>query len=316
MTLSVIVPVHNERLNIGPCYQRASAVLSALKGLDHWSIVFINNASDDGSLEEILALRAVDHRVNVITLSRRFDYHAVLVAGLSEVESDLYAIVDVDGEDPPELLKSFYEAIQEGVCVAYGIRSNRREARLITLGRKLFYKTLRRIADAEIVEWMGEFVMMTRPVRDAILAPKTTYPFLRAELGYVGFTRMGIPYVRAQRQHGQSHYNLLRMTRFAIGGMLASSTFPLRLVLYLAAAIGVAFPIAVWVLHVTVSGAAILAAIVLLYFVLISMSLVSLYVGRGYKNVVARPVFIVDGERTFLDPTDRERHQPEPSMSG
>ncbi len=304
MSLAVIVPVHNERTNIEPFYRRATAVLSQLSGLDTWAIVFVNDASEDGSLEEILRLRQRDAHVKVITLSRNFGYHAVLVAGLSQVESDLYAVVDVDCEDPPELLEQFYAAIREGFSVAYGIRSNRQEPRLITFCRKMFYQTMRRIADAEIVDWMAEFAMITTPVRNAILLPHTTYPFLRAEIGYVGFKRIGVPYVRGKREHGRSHYNLFRMTKFAIGGLLSSSTFPLRLILYAAAAIGLAFPLSVWAWHLSTAQTAVLAAVVSLYFVLVALPLISLYLARTYKNLVSRPVFVVDQERTFLDASE------------
>lgn len=300
MNLAVIVPVHNERANIVPFYVRARAVLESLPGLGDWSVVFVNDGSDDGSLEEILKLRAADDRVKIITLSRQFGYHAVLVAGLSLVERDLYAIVDVDCEDPPELLAKFYEAICDGAQVAYGIRSKRQEPRLITLGRKLFYHSMRRVADGETVVWMAEFSMFARQVRDAILAPRTTYPFLRAEIGYVGFKRVGIPYYRARREHGKSHYNMFKLAKFSIAAILSSSTFPLRFVLYMAMFIGVAFPLCVVGLGLSRSGTVMLAAVVSMYFLLTSVSFISLYLARTYKNVVARPVFIVEKEQTFL----------------
>ncbi len=306
MRLAVIVPVHNERVGIQPFYERARAVLSRLPGLEDWSVVFVNDGSSDGSFEELMRLHAQDPHVKVITLSRNFGYHAVLVAGLSRVDSDLYAVIDVDCEDPPELLETFYGAIQQGYGVAYGIRSNRQEPRLITMGRKLFYRIIRQIADAEMVEWMAEFAMFTKAVRDAILAPHTTYPFLRAEIGYVGFKRIGIPYVRAKRLYGRSHYNLIRMTRFAIAGMLASSTFPLRFTLYLAGAVAVAFPLAVWLFRMSAATITVFAVVVLLYFMIVSVPLISLYLARTYKNIVARPVFVIDEEQTFLEPAGQD----------
>ncbi len=301
MKLAVIVPVYNERENIPLFYARAKPVLDAMAGVDAWALVFVNDGSQDGSFGAIQALRAADERVKVISLSRNFGYHSVLVAGLSQVESDLYAIIDVDGEDPPELLANFYQAIREGYAVAYGIRSNRDEPSVITFYRKLFYAIIRRIADAEMVEWMAEFVMFTRPVRQAVLAPRTTYPFLRAEIGYVGFKRIGIPYRRGKRMRGVSHYNLMRMTRFAIGGILSSSTFPLRFVLYSAIALAVAAPAAVWGGRLGADQAVGLIVALGFYFILMSVSMISLYLARTYKNLVGRPVFVIDHEQTQLD---------------
>lgn len=297
--LAVIVPMYNDVASIGPFYERARRVLDGLTDTS-WQLVFVNDRSDDGSLDRLRELQAADERVKIISLSRNFGYQAVLLAGLSLVSAELYAMIDVDCEDPPELLKDFKSALDGGAEIAYGIRSNRIEPRRMTFFRRVFYHLNRSIADSDIVVWMSEFAMITLAVRDAILVPHTTYVFLRAELGYVGFTRVGIPYVRAARAHGTSHYSFLRMTHFAVSGFLASSTFPLRFILYLAFAIGLLFPIVVLLAGLGAAAIAALAAVTTFYFALISFSTIALYLARTYKNGVARPVFIVDRSRTYL----------------
>jgi glycosyltransferase involved in cell wall biosynthesis len=299
MKLNVIVPSYNESQNVPYFYGRARQALEALPDLD-WNLIFINNSSHDDTLDQIMRLRSADPRVKVITLSRNFGYHAALVAGLSSVEGDHYAIVDVDCEDPPELLVDFHRAIETGAQIAYGDRSQRDEPALITFGRRLFYLANRGVADSEIVMWMGEFSMFTRQVRDAILAPRTTFVSVRAEMGYVGFRRIGIPYLRAKRKYGQTHYNLWRMSTYAILSILSGTTFPLRLVVYIAAVIGVGFPILVWVLALNAAHTAVAAAIAALYFLVLTLPLISLYLARVYKNIVHRPLFIVDQTRTCL----------------
>ncbi len=263
-------------------------------------MVFVNDGSDDGSLERICELRAKDDRVKVISLSRDFGYHAVLLAGLSLVTADRYAMIDVDCEDPPELLREFHAALEGGADVAYGIRSHRIEPMVVTFFRRLFYYVNKGIADSDIVLWMAEFAMISRQVRDAIVAPHTTYVFLRAELGYVGFVRIGVPYVRGVRTSGKSHYNFFNMTRFAVAGFLASSTFPLRLILYLAVIVGFLFPLVVVLAGLGAESIASLASVATFYFTLIALSTISLYLARAYKNGVARPVFVVDKNRTYL----------------
>lgn len=297
--LHVIVPVKNELQNVLFFYERAKKSLDALSGVE-WNIVFVNNASEDGTLERVLQLCEADRRVKLITLSRDFGYHGGLVAGLSSVESDYYAIVDVDCEDPPELLGDFYGAIQGGAQIAYGVRSERDEPALITFGRKLFYIANRGVADSEIVMWMGEFSMFTKQVRDAVLASKTTFVSIRAEMGYVGFSRVGLRYQRAKRRYGQTHYNLWRMTVYAITSILSGTTFPLRLVSYVAGFVGVGFPIFAWVMHLSASGIVVSATVTALYYLVITIPLISLYLARTYKNVVARPVFVVDQTRSRL----------------
>jgi len=299
MKLHVIVPAWNEEKNVPYFYERTRQALEATD-LD-WRIVFVNNGSADGTLGEMLALSQVDPRVKIVTLSRNFGYHAALLAGLSSVEGDLYAIVDVDCEDPPELLVDFYRAISGNVHIAYGVRSDRDEPGLITFGRKLFYILNRAVADdAEIVMWMGEYSMFTKQVRDAILSPKTTFMSLRAEMGYVGFGRIGFPYHRAKRKYGETHYNLWRMTVYAIASILSGTTFPLRLVFYLGVFLGCAFPLFVLVMRLSAIDTGVTAAVLSLYFLLVALPLISLYLARTYKNVVLRPRFVIDHSRTRL----------------
>lgn len=286
-------------MNIPFFYGRAVPALETLDGLD-WHIVFVNNSSHDDSMAHFKKLRAGDPRVSFITLSRNFGYHAALLAGLSTVEGDCYAIVDVDCEDPPELLVDFYKAIQTGAQVAYGIRSTRDEPGLVTFGRKLFYLANKGVADSEIVMWMGEFSMFTKQVRDAILTAKTTFVSVRAEMGYVGFRRVGIPYLRAKRKYGETHYNLWRMAVYAILSILSGTTFPLRLVLYIAVVLGVGFPLVVWAMHLTAGGILVAAALAGLYFLVLTIPLISLYLARIYKNIVHRPLFVIDQTRTCL----------------
>jgi hypothetical protein len=119
-------------------------------------------------------------------------------------------------------------------------------------------------------------------------------------MGYVGFIRVGLSYQRAKRKYGETHYNLWRMTVYAIASILSGTTFPLRLVLYLGALIGCAFPLAVGVLRLTAVDAGVAAAIVSLYFLLVALPLMSLYLARTYKNVVLRPRFVIDLSRTRL----------------
>ena len=296
--LAVIVPCHNESANVEPFYESAKKTLDAMP-LD-WSLVFVNDASSDDTLDKILKLREKDARVRVATLSRNFGYHSALVAGLTNADADLYAIVDVDGEDPPEMLAKFHAAIENGAQTVYGIRSERPEPAHIIFFRWLFYWVNQHIADGPIKLWMAEFGMFTRPVRDYILKNRTTFPFLRAELAYVGLRMEGVPYARQPRLRGTSHYNFWRMSMFAIGGFLASSTFPLRASLYLSAAFAALYAVLLAVLRPGLVGAGALAAVEGFAFVLLTIPMLALYLARTYKNVTARPVFFLDPERSRL----------------
>jgi dolichol-phosphate mannosyltransferase len=297
--LNVIVVVWNDSEQIPAFYDRARATLERLADVE-WRLVFVNNASGDDTLARLLDLRASDDRVKIVTLSRNFGYHAGLIAGLSTTAADLYAMVDVDCEDPPELLADLYDRIRGGSQLAYGVRSDRDEAWLMTQGRRLFYIVNSLLADSAMVMWMGEFSMMTRQVRDAIIAAQTTFPFLRAEMSYVGFQPVGLPYRRARRGLGRSHYSAWRLMQFAVAGILSGTTFPLRFVLYLSVVLGAALPVAAVGLRLSLDDVARIAVVAAFYHLLLTTSIISLYLARTYRNVVARPVFVVDQSRTYL----------------
>lgn len=297
--LTVIVPVHNEEANVDMFYQRLFPVVSALD-VEDWEILFMNNASTDRTLDKILALREAEPRVKVITLTRNFGLQASLMCGLTSRESDLYAIVDVDCEDPPELLEQFYREIQAGAHTAYGIRSRRDEASWLTSFRWLFYWINRQIADFPVMLWMAEFVMITRTVRDAVVANKSAFPFVRSEIGYAGLKAVGIPYFRASRKHGLSHVNFRGMVEFAMRGFLTSSTFPLRVTVYLSALLLAAYVVAVLSFRMSLAQASDLAVLLGAAYLLATVPVLSVYLARTYKNTQARPLFIVDPEKTRL----------------
>lgn len=296
--LSVIVPIYNDADCVAPFYERTVPVLQTLD-LD-WEIVFVNDASTDDSLRRIQDLRGKDPRVKVITFSRNFGYHAAHLAGIASVESDLYAMIHPDLEDPPELLAEFHKAVLGGAQTVYGIRSQREEPAWVVFCRGLFYRINKLIADGPIILWMAEFSMMTRHVRDAILNNRTTFPFLRAEMSYVGLRMVGVPYLRVKRPLGESHYSLWRMVQFAVGGFLASSTFPLRLCLYFAALLGAVFPLLWAGFRWTLAEASQAASIFTFFFVIATVPMIALYVARAYKNGVGRAVYHIDPASTSL----------------
>jgi dolichol-phosphate mannosyltransferase len=297
--LTVICPVHNEELNVPGFHQRVSATLNAFADTLDWEILFVNNASSDGTLSIIQDLRKSDKRVEVITHARNFGYQASILCGLTHATGDATVIIDADCEDPPEMIATFIEHWRQGYDVVYGIRSDRPEAAPVKAARKLFYRLTHRIADWEFIIDMAEFSLFTRRVREQLLRVASTFPFIRSELAYVGFKRIGIPYTRQPRMHGSTHYNFVRMTQFAVAGILSASTFPLRVIIYLGAPAALLNLLAV----LFVSDALLLRLLALDAAVLLLAAVaLSTYVSRIYKDSAGRPVFIVDRQSTTLAP--------------
>jgi polyisoprenyl-phosphate glycosyltransferase len=168
------------------------------------------------------------------------------------------------------------------------------------------------MADNEVILDMAEFSLISAHVRDAMVENDSTFPFLRTEIGYAGFRRVGIPYDRQMRISGHSHYNLFRMVTFAIGGILSSSTFLLRLAAYIVPMLIVA-NIVLGILFAWYDSALIFRLLVMLdlMYLLAFTSVISVYVARIYKDGVNRPIFIVDWQLSELG---QPSHRPPRKM--
>lgn len=302
-TLAILVPVFNEERCVPLFFDRLEPVLVALRESHRVHLVFLNNASTDETLAAIEQLRSRHPDTFVITLSRNVGYQRSLEFGLKHCNADVFVFVDVDCEDPPEMIRDFVAKHREGFDIVYGERVDRSEAALIKIMRKAFYRLLRAIADEDIVLDMAEFSLMTAEVRNAVVADHSSYPFIRASIGRVGFRRCGIPYRRLPRIAGDTHYNMWRMTTFAVGGLLSASTLLLRAVAY---ALPVWMMLMGWLAWLAAWGhTGGLAALIFLGFAYCgaALSFTGIYLARVYKNTLGRPNAFLDSHLSRLPPS-------------
>ncbi len=301
-TLTVVCPVYDEEKPIPLFYQRLRAVFDSLRGRYSTQLIFTNNASRDRSRQIIFDLCDSDADVSVITLSRNFGYQSSVECGLRHAAGDLIVVINVDCEDPPEMIAAFVEQHETGgYDIVYGERADRPEWRLVKLGRKVFYRFTRLVADDAFFLDMAEFCLMTAEVRDAILKDNNSFPFIRASIGRIGFKSKAIAYTRHRRVAGTTHYNFPRMVIFAIAGVLSSSTFPLRLAAYVFP-FWFLFMLIVGVTGAVTGGSRYISLLLLAGFSYVGfiLSFVSIYLARVYKNGLSRPNFIIDSKLTRL----------------
>ena len=300
--VSIISAVYNEQQTIPIFYDRLQRTLAPHRDRFDFEIIFTNNASRDSTPQIVAALREKDPSVQLVTLSRNFGYQASVQAGLTYAAGDASIVIDADCEDPPEMIPEFLSRWEEGYDVVYGIRQDRPEPWLIKQFRAIFYHVLSASADMEILLFMAEFALITAEVRRAILMNETSFPFLRAEIGYVGFVRLGIPYSRQKRVAGQTHYNLFGMTVFAVAGILTASTFLLRAAAYAFPAF-VLFNAVAWFWDLLRGGAAgfQLAVTLDLLSIMGLLTVFGLYIARIYKNGMRRPNFIINKKASLLN---------------
>ena len=311
LLISIVCPVYNEEQAIPIFFGRLKNAIAPLVDKYDFELIFTNNRSTDGTLSVIRALREKDPSVQVVTLSRNFGYQASVLAGISYSAGDATIVIDVDCEDPPEMIPRFVAKWEEGFDIVYGLRADRPEPRVLVWLRKLFYRTLRLMADTDIVLDMAEFALVSSRVRNVMRDNRNTYPFLRAEIGYSGFLRHGITYDREQRVTGQSYYNLWGMVLFAAAGILSVSTFPIRIALY-------ALPLVVFV-NAALLACDLIGAPSCCFKILVVMDLVygitlvtthGLYLARIYKNDIGRPIFIIDWNLSFTNRAQMQARTP------
>ena len=234
-------------------------------------------------------------------MSRNFGYQVSVECGLRNSVGDITGVVDVDCEDPPELFAEFLGLIESGYDVVYGERTDREEVLPLKMVRKLYYRLTRAAADERFLLDMAEFCVMRKSVREAVNRDATSFPFIRASIGRVGFDIKNVPYKRNKRAVGKTHYNLFGMWVFGFAGVLSSGTLWLRLPAYV-------FPF--WLLFSCVLAWFAVAdgnrgALALLVFAgfgflgFVAVGL-ALYTARIYKNGLQRPNYYVNLRKSLL----------------
>jgi dolichol-phosphate mannosyltransferase len=296
-TINVICPVYNDEECINIFYDEIKKVINEQKNYN-FKIIFSDNNSTDKSYHIISKICKLDKKVSLIKLSKNFGYQKSMFASLTALEADAYIFIDVDCEDPPEMINDFINYWEKGFDVVYGIRELRTEPKHLQLLRKLYYRLVRLISDYDFILDMAEFSLIDSKVRNELIKNNDTYPFLRNEIAYLGYRKYGIKYKRQARVAGKSNYNYWSMLTFGVTGMLTSSTFFLR--------INVFFLATIFIINILylISGD---KHGISLEFILISnlsyisyaVCFISLYISRIYKNTINRVRYSIDFERSI-----------------
>lgn len=227
-------------------------------------------------------------------MTRNFGYEIAFEAGLREITSDFYCLIDSDGEDPVGLLPEFVKAIESDYKIAYGVRQERQENKFIVLLRKIFYRFLNLIADDPFKKDVGEFSMFSKSVRDQIIIDNNSYPFWRASISRSSFKSIGFPHKRDKRLSGVSKFKPRGMFTFALIGILSTTTWPLRLSIYINL-ISILILILYWIpglMFNVISFNLILS--VFLISTQITLISICMYLARTYKNGRGRPNYYIE----------------------
>lgn len=302
--LSIIVPCYCEEESIPLFYEAVEKVAPKLKDIDleYW---FIDDGSKDNTLKELRALQAKDpDHVHYASFSRNFGKEAGLYCGLQQATGDYVAVMDVDLQDPPELLPKMLSYIESGDYDCVGTRRvNRKgEPPIRSFFAHMFYKLINKISDTEIVDGARDYRLMTRQMVDAILSMSEYNRFSKGIFSWVGFRTKYLEYTNQERVAGKTSWNFWSLLKYSIDGIVSFSQTPLDIASYvglfssICSVIGIIFVIIRKLLY---GGSAFGWASLVCIFLfiggiqLLCLGIVGKYIGKIFMEVKKRPVYIL-----------------------
>jgi len=303
--ISIVVPVKDEEQAIAPFVERVTNVLTGVPELatGRFEILFIDDGSSDGTLEAIRSVHSADARVRAVSFSRNFGKEAALTAGLEHSRGAAVVPMDVDLQDPPEILPQMIAKWREGFEIVYGVRSDRASDSLPKrLTADLYYRAHNWLSNDKIPEHAGDFRLLDRKVVDAIKAMPERNRFMKGLFAWAGFKQASVTYSRAPRTTGESKFRYWHLWTFALDGITSSSTVPLRIWSYLgglvalfALAFAMFIAVRTLVFGIDVPGYASLIVSVLFLggLQLLSLGILGEYVGRILTETKQRPLYVI-----------------------
>lgn len=308
--VSIIVPMYNEESVIDALFKELYQVLESVD-VDY-EVVCVDDGSKDNTRQLLVEKAQQDPRVKVVLLSRNFGKEAAMTAALDYASGDAVIPLDADLQDPPELIEQMIAKWHEGFDVVYAKRMSRdADTALKRNTAGLFYKVFNTLSEMPIPENVGDFRLMDRRVVDAIKQLPEKDRFMKGLFCWPGFRSMTIEYERQERQDGESKFNYWGLWNLALNGITSFSSLPIRMGVYLglivaasAFVFGVVIVFRTLVIGVDVAGYASMMVVMLFLggVQLFFLGLLGEYIGRIYKEVKNRPIYIVDRLFGFDEP--------------
>lgn len=309
--VSVVVPMYYEEKVVNECYKRTKKVLEDLQKYDY-EIIFVNDGSKDKTLELLEEIAKNDFRVKVISFSRNFGHQSAVTAGLKETTGDAVIIMDADMQDPPEVIAQMIELWEQGNEVIYAKRKKRKgESAFKLITAKMFYKILNGLSDVEIPKDTGDFRLADRKVVDVINSLPEHNKFLRGLFSWVGFKQVPLEYERNARFDGKTKYSIKKMFKLASDGITSFSTKPLKM-LGVLGGLSIVISIIIFIYslvsyifklnNLTAGWTSIMVTVTFLGGMqLLSIWLMSEYIGKIYDETKGRPEYIIDKKINIED---------------
>lgn len=301
--LSIIIPCYNEEETIHPFLTATKEVENELSNELVFEYLFVNDGSKDATLKILREVSRDFDNVHYLSFSRNFGKEAALLAGLEHAKGDLITVMDVDLQDPPELLVPMYEKIKSGCDVVGTRRADRSgEPPIRSFFSKLFYQLINKVSDTEMVDGARDFRLMTRQVVNSILELQEVNRFSKGLFAWVGYKVDYISYENRERVAGESSWSFWSLFKYSLEGFINFSDAPLNLsvwsglISFLLSFFGMLFVI---IRKLTIGGsiAGWASTVSIILFIgglqLLSIGIIGKYVSKIFLETKKRPVYIV-----------------------
>ncbi len=302
--VSIVVPCYNEEDVVDIFLVHIEPILESLH--KSYEIIFVNDGSNDNTFEVMVDAKNKHKHIRILNLSRNFGKEAALTAGLEYARGEAIIPIDVDLQDPPELIVSFIEKWEEGFDVVLAKRVDRTSDNFMKrLSAEFFYKIHNKISDISVPNNVGDYRLMSKRVVDTLKTLPENQRFMKGLFAWAGYKTITVEYKREVRVAGNSSFNGWKLWNFALDGITSFSTVPLRLWLYLGLIIsffaflyGSLIIIKTLVFGIDLPGYASLLTVILFLggIQLIGIGVLGEYIGRIYKEAKRRPVYIIENE--------------------
>lgn len=297
MDLSIVVPCYNEEGNVELFYEEVQKVFKGKK--IKYEIVFVNDGSSDNTLNRLTDIvNQKKQNIKVINFSRNFGKEAAMYAGLKEAEGELVTIIDADLQQRPELILRMIDILNENEqfdSVA-AFQEVRKEGKVLTFFKDTFYKVINSMSTVPFVQGASDFRTFRRKVVDSILELSEYHRFSKGIFSFVGYNTYYLPYEVEERNSGTSKWNFFKLFNYAIDGIVAFTTSPLRVPFYISiVTFLVGFIYFIVALFKGVSEFTVILLVMLFLFSLLFMvvGVIGEYLSRTYMQVKQRPIYIV-----------------------
>lgn len=226
--ISVVTPCYNEEDNVAENYKRVKAVFDAYEQYDYEHI-FIDNASEDRTVEILKEIAAEDKNVRVIVNVRNFGHIRSPYHGLLQAEGEAVVMLYADLQDPPEVIPEFIEKWEQGFKIVVGVKNESRESPLFFAIRKLYYTLINRLSEIQLIKNYNGFGLYDREVVKKLRELKDPYPYFRGLICELGYNKGRVNYLQQARKRGFTKNNMYTLYDIAMLGITSHSKIPLRL---------------------------------------------------------------------------------------